>query len=244
MLTRAAHVLTRYRWYVIGAWIALTVFGAFAASQLSSRWYTATAIPGQPAYEASQRALHELGVGDRVPDVVVFHADGDITQSTAVEQAMRRAAAAVPGSFTSSYFTTRSTLYVSDDKHTAFQMLYQPGRAAVDVLSGAKTIRTAAATGLPAGITVNVTGRDALDEATKDAKGQGSSVLFEAVIGGLGALLILLFVFGTLPAVLAPIGIAVAAVVIEILKSGFSFRQPSQMQLCNRLSDVALDRRR
>jgi RND superfamily putative drug exporter len=37
-------------------------------------------------------------------------------------------------------------------------------------------------------------------------------VLLEAVIGGLGALVILLFVFGTLPAVLMPIVIAVAAI--------------------------------
>src|SRR4051794_8189177 len=181
MLTRLAHVLLRYRWYVIGAWIALTVFGAFAAGQLSSRWYTATAIPGERAYEASQRSLHELGVGDRTPAVVVFHTDGDITGSAAVEQAMGRAAGSVPGSFTSSYFSTGSPLYVSSDKHTAFQMLYPPGRAAVDVLSGAKEIRAAAADGLPAGTTVNVTGSDALDEATKDAKGQGSSVLLEAV---------------------------------------------------------------
>jgi RND superfamily putative drug exporter len=37
-------------------------------------------------------------------------------------------------------------------------------------------------------------------------------VLLEAVIGGLGALVILLFVFGTLPAVLMPIVVAIAAI--------------------------------
>ena len=37
-------------------------------------------------------------------------------------------------------------------------------------------------------------------------------MLLEAVIGGLGALVILLFVFGTLPAVLMPIAVAVAAI--------------------------------
>ena len=40
----------------------------------------------------------------------------------------------------------------------------------------------------------------------------GSSVLLEALIGGLGALVILLFVFGTLPAVLMPLVVAVAAI--------------------------------
>jgi RND superfamily putative drug exporter len=212
MLTRLAHVLIRFRWLVIAAWIALTVFGAFAAGQLSSRWYTATAIPGEPAYEASQRSLTVLGVGDRTPTVVVFHAAGDITKAPEVGAAMKRAAAAVPGAFTSSYFTTGSLLYVSQDRHTAFQMLYAPGRAAVDVLSNAKEIKAAAAAGLPSDVTVNVTGRDALDEATKDSDGQGASVLLEAVIGGIGAILVLLFVFGTLPAVLAPIAVAIAAI--------------------------------
>src|SRR5206468_10542708 len=66
--------------------------------------------------------------------------------------------------------------------------------------------------GLPAGVTVNVTGRDALDEANAHAKNGGTSVLLESVIGGLGALVILLFVFGTLPAVLMPLVVAVAAI--------------------------------
>jgi RND superfamily putative drug exporter len=212
MLARLAHLTMRYRWPMIGLWLFLAVVGVFATSQVSSRWYTATAIPGQPAYEASQRSLHELGVGDRTPDVVVFHTDGDATQSRDIDAAMRRAAAAVPGSFTSSFFTTGDMLYVSKDRHTAFQMIYPPGPAGVDKVSNAIAIRASAATNLPASITVNVTGRDALDEATKDGNSGGTGVLLEALIGGLGALVILLFVFGTLPAVLTPIGIAIAAI--------------------------------
>src|SRR3954468_2913379 len=106
MLARLAHLTMRYRWPMIGLWLFLTVVGVFATTQVSSRWYTATAIPGQPAYEASQRSLHELGVGDRTPDVVVFHTDADATKSPAIETAMQSSAAAVPGSFTSSYYST------------------------------------------------------------------------------------------------------------------------------------------
>ena len=40
----------------------------------------------------------------------------------------------------------------------------------------------------------------------------GPSVLTEALIGGLGALVILLFVFGTLPGVAMPIAIAIASI--------------------------------
>src|SRR5256714_6965807 len=73
-------------------------------------------------------------------------------------------------------------------------------------------MRAVAANGLPAGITVDVTGRDALDEANNHAKSAGSSILLEALIGGVGALIILLFVFGTLPAVLMPLVVAVASI--------------------------------
>ena len=59
-------------------------------------------------------------------------------------------------------------------------------------------------------MTVNLTGRDPLEAASSG--GRGPSIITEALIGGLGALVILFFVFGTLPAVLIPIAIAVASI--------------------------------
>ena len=70
---------------------------------------------------------------------------------------------------------------MSRDRHTTFQEVYLPGRAGVDRKSGAVKMRAVAANGLPAGITVNVTGRDALDEANNHGKSGGSSVLLEAL---------------------------------------------------------------
>src|SRR5690242_18293099 len=143
-LGRLAHFTARYRWPVIGAWIVLTLFGGFAAGQLSSRWYQSLAVPGKPAYTASQRTLEAFGVGVRAPNVVVFHAGGDATKSVAIMHAMRRAAATMPGARTSSFFSTGSRMYVSRDRHTTFQVVYAPGRAGLDILSGAQTMRTAA----------------------------------------------------------------------------------------------------
>jgi putative drug exporter of the RND superfamily len=212
MLARIAQVIVRRRWAVIGAWVVLTLFGAFASGQVSSRWLQSTSVPGQPAYEASQRSVQALDIGARPPTVVVFRTSGDATKSGPIEQAMQRAAAVVPSARTSSYFSTGSSIYLSADRHTAFEEIYPPGQARVDLTSGADGVRAAAANGLPKDITVNVTGRDALDEATKHGSGGGSSVLLEALIGIIGALVILLFVFGTLPAVLLPIGVAIAAI--------------------------------
>jgi putative drug exporter of the RND superfamily len=212
-LERLAHFTARYRWPVIAAWLVLTIIGGVAAGKLSTRWYQSTAIPGKPAYETGQRTLKAFGAGVRAPNVVVFHSpSGDVTKSAAVRAAMARVDRANPGALTSSYFSTRSLAYVSRDRHTTFQEVYLPGRAGVDRKSGAATMRALAANGLPAGITVDVTGRDALDEANNHAKNGGSSVLLEGLIGGLGALIILLFVFGTLPAVLMPLVVALAAI--------------------------------
>jgi RND superfamily putative drug exporter len=212
-LAHLAHFTARYRWAVIVVWVVLTVVGGVAAGKLSTRWYQSTAIPGKPAYETGQRTLKALGAGVRAPNVVVFHSSsGDVTKSDAVRAAMARVAKANPGALTSSYFSTGSLTYVSRDRHTAFQEVYPPGRAGVDKKSGADKLRAIAANGLPAGITVNVTGRDALDEANSHGTNGGSSVLLETLIGGVGALVILLFVFGTLPAVLMPLVVAVSAI--------------------------------
>src|SRR3954452_9953357 len=212
-LSRLGHLTTRYSWPVIVVWVVLTLFGGVAAGKLSSRWYQSTAIPGKPAYETGLRVLRTFGAGVRTPNVVVYTSpQGDITKSAAVRAAMARVADGSPGALTSSYFLTGSFLYVSRDRHTTFQEVYPAGRAGVDKKSGAIAMRAIAAKNLPAGVTVNVTGRDALDEANAQAKSGGTSVLLESVIGGLGALVILLFVFGTLPAVLMPLVVAAAAI--------------------------------
>jgi RND superfamily putative drug exporter len=212
-LARLGHFAARYRWPVIAVWIVLTLIGGVAAGKLSSRWYQSLAVPGKPAYEGSQRALEAFGVGVRPPTVVVFHSSSvDVGKSPEVRSAMARVAKATPGALTSSTFSTGDAMYVSRDRHTTFMQLYPPGQNRLDVKSGAEKLRAVAAAGLPAGISVEVTGHDPLDEASTNGSSGGSSVLLEALIGGLGALVILLFVFGTLPAVLMPLVVAVAAI--------------------------------
>jgi RND superfamily putative drug exporter len=213
MLARLAHIIARHRWKVIGVWIVLTLFGGFAAGQVSKRWYQSFSIPGKSAYEANQRTFHAFGTGLRPPDVVVAHdASGDVTRSAAVEQAFARAAKTQPGARVSSYFSTHDAMYVSSDRHTTFEEIYPPGSPNFSSTSGATTIRTAAAKGLPSGIDVEVTGHDPLEEASQHGGGGSGNILLEATVGGLGALIILFFVFGTLPAVLMPIVVAVAAI--------------------------------
>src|SRR5438128_1902141 len=216
MLARLAHLVARHRWPVIGAWIVLTLFGGFAAGKVSKRWYQSFSIPGKSAYEANQRTLKAFGIGRRPPNVVVFQTKGDATKSDAIRAAMSRAAQASPGALTSSYFSTGNLMYVSRDRHTTFMEIYPPGPAKFNTKSGAAATRRAAAAGLPAGISVHVTGHDPLEEASSHGSSGGPSVLLEAVIGGLGGMLIpavsVLAAITLLPALLAVLGTRINSV--------------------------------
>jgi RND superfamily putative drug exporter len=210
MLARLGHFVVHHRRLVIGIWIILTLLGAFSAGKVSSRWYQSFSIPGYSAYEANVRTLKAFGTGENAPLVAVFHTNGDITKDRQLAKAVAAAAAINPGSRTSSYWSTGSRAYVSTDGHTAFAEIYPPGKPTFSSSVHIDRVRAALKANTPAGVTANLTGRDALEDASSG--GNGPSVLTEALIGGLGAIVILMFVFGTLPAVLMPIAVAVASI--------------------------------
>jgi putative drug exporter of the RND superfamily len=210
LLARLAHLIVRRRMLVIGIWIVLTAFGAFSAGQLSKRWFQSFSIPGYAAYEANQRTLHAFGTGEQAPLVAVFHSGGDVTRSDGIKVSIAAAAAVNPGSRVSSYWSTGSRAYVSRDGHTAFAEIYPPGTPDFSSSVHVNQVRTALKETAPNGVQAYLTGRDALEAASSGDN--GPSVLTEALIGGAGALVILLFVFGTLPAVLMPIVVAIASI--------------------------------
>jgi RND superfamily putative drug exporter len=211
MLERLAHFIVGRRRWVIGFWIILTIFGAYSAGQVSKRWYQSFSIPGYSGYEANQRALDVFGTGEQPPLVAVFHTSGDVTKQAGIAKAIAAAAAVNQPSRVSSYWTTGSRAYVSKDGHTAFAEIYPPGNENFNNSIKLDQARAALKAATPAGVQSYMTGLLPLELASSGGGG-GPSVLTEALIGGLGALVILFFVFGTLPAVLMPIAVAVASI--------------------------------
>jgi putative drug exporter of the RND superfamily len=211
MLERLARFVMRHRRLVAGGWIVLTIFGAFSAAQVSKRWLEQFSIPGFSAYEANQRTLQTFGSGEQAPNIAVLRVKGDVTKSQAVRDALAQVSKEFPRFRTSSYFTTGSLAYVSRDRHTTFATFYPPGQPSFSSDARFDDIRTALESAAPPGVETHVTGRDALYDSQGTESG-GPSVLSEALIAGVGALIILLFVFGTVPAVLVPILIAVASI--------------------------------
>jgi RND superfamily putative drug exporter len=210
VLERLARLVIRRRRWVVLAWLVLFLFGLFSTSRLSDRWFESFSIPGYSAYEANQRSLKTFGNGEQASLVAVFRSDGDVTKAKGIEGAVKKAATVNPGSRTSSYFSTGSDAYVSKDRHTTFAEIYPPGNPGFSSTVHIKRVRAALREATPSGVTVNLTGRDPLQE---DIGGtEGPSLAIEILIGGVGALLVLLFVFGTLSAVALPLVIAAVSI--------------------------------
>ncbi len=217
MLERLAHLVMRRRWWVVGAWVVLLFAGGAAAAKLADRWFEDFSIPGYSAYEANQRALETFGTGAQPPLVAVLTTkDGDITQIDGVDEAIAAARAELPGpARVGSWFESGSDMYVSDDRQTMIATLYPAGPNTFTAFPPVDEMQDALAKAAPEGVETHLTGLASIIESQGSVEGPG--VLTEALIGGAGALVILLFVFGTLPAILLPIVVAITSILTTFL---------------------------
>jgi RND superfamily putative drug exporter len=210
-VTSLARLILRHRLVVVFVWLGLTLFGGFAAGQVSKRWFQSFSIPGYSAYEADQRMLKTFGNGENAPLIAVVSVkSGDVTKAAGVKAMLEAALGANPGARASSFFSTGNSMYVSHDRRTTFEEIFRPGTPGFSSTDGQKPTLKAMQGAAAPGTSFQVTGRDPLENAT--GGGSGPSVLGEALIGGLGAVVILFFVFGTLPAVAMPLLTAIAAI--------------------------------
>src|SRR5439155_6968123 len=211
VLEALARFVIRHRRLVLGGWLVLTIFGAFSARQINKRWLDQFSIPGYSAYEANQRVLKTFGTGAQPPHVALFTVKGDVTKDSAIGKTLATFHRQYPQYRLGSYYTTGSRAYVSKDGHSTFATIYPPGEPGFNANSHTKTVRAAIRADLPPGVEFHLTGRDALQDSQGESN-SGPGVFTEALIGGGGALIILLFVFGTIPAILIPIMVAIAAI--------------------------------
>src|SRR5919109_921772 len=215
-MARVARLVIRHRLLVVGAWILLTVIGAFSTTRLADRWFQSFSIPGYSGYEANQRTLKVFGSGEQAPLVAVFTSPSkDVTQVQGIRRAIDATAHVVRGSRTGSWFETHSNMYLSPDRHTMVATIYPPGNATFSTFPPIKAARAALQSATPQGVTSHLTGRDAIFESQGGESGPG--VLTETLLGGFGALVILLFVFGTAPAVLMPLLMAASSILTTFL---------------------------
>jgi putative drug exporter of the RND superfamily len=202
-------VLAHKRIVTIG-WIFLTIAGIAASGPAVDALEPEFSVPDKEGWETNQVIAENYGGtgGDAAPLLpVVTLPEGETVDSETVTADLKAIEAslaeALPGSRTASYASTGDEAFVSTDGSTTFAVVYPPpdpesffGENPAAEKAASKALAGATVAGEP----VHLTGFDALfEDSGEDA--DGPSLLIEALIGGFGALLVLVFVFASFLAV-------------------------------------------
>ncbi len=208
-------VLTHRR-FVVVFWLAAAVAGAASAPSATQALSQRSALPGKSGYEANRLIQRLYGNGGATaPFVAVLSLPSGQPVATpsaraAIAQAMRAVQASVPGSRVVSDATTANPRFVSRDGRTSFALIYPPSQPdgqnpVAGALARTKAALAAASVG---GSHFQITGVEPL---SSNSGGGGQGVLVETLLGAVGALAVLAFVFGSL---LAFVPLLIAAVAI------------------------------
>jgi RND superfamily putative drug exporter len=217
-LTR--HVLAHKR-IVAVAWLLATLVGMAAAGPASEALDQRFSVPGREGGEASQEILALYGNGgETLPLIPVVQLPAG-TSAADVREELRgiedTARKAVPGARVAGFGSTGDRAFTSKDGRVAFVYAFPP--RSDDPFGGSVDAKRDLSTALRdtsvAGAKVNVTGYDALYDSTGEAD-EGPGVLLEALIGGVGALIVLVFVFGSFLAIV-PIAMAICSILVSFL---------------------------
>ncbi|UYM03409.1 MMPL family transporter [Solicola gregarius] len=208
----AEFVLTHRRW-VVSFWVLVAIVGATVSGAVSERLTYDYSLPGEPGSETAEKIDAHLGNGGKnAPYLVsVTVADGETidAKAAAVAETFDTVAAEVPDVRVLDEANTGDDAFRTKDGQTSYAMVFWRFDTSPAAERPTEAIRAAAESGKPAGSTVGVTGMDEL--ATGASEEGGAGVLAETLIGGLGALAVLAFVFASM---LAFLPLVVAAVSI------------------------------
>ena len=210
---------------VVLTWIVLTIAGVAAAGPATDALEPEFSVPDKEGWETNVEiaARYQGTGGDTAPLLpVVTLTKGQSVDSPAVQRDLKQLDAdlerALPQSRIASYASTGDRAFVSDDGRTTFAVIYpQPdptsafGENPQAERAASRVVDDAEVGGRP----VHLTGFDALAEDSGADSG-GPGVLLEAVLGGLGALVVLTFVFASFLA-LVPLLMAFVSIMTTFL---------------------------
>jgi putative drug exporter of the RND superfamily len=221
-MTSLTRFVLRHRLAVAVFWLAVTLVGIATAGRATSAFSDQYSVPGREGYQTNTTIRDLFGTGgDSAPLVAVVSLPrGASVSSPAVRRGLagvgRRVAEAVPGVRIASYASTGDRAFVSRDGRTTFVLAYpRPTPGSFGQSPRAARAASAALRGVTvAGRPVRLTGLDALSASTGQKGGLG--LLAEGVLGGIGALIVLAFVFASLMA-FVPLVVAIVSIMTSFL---------------------------
>ena len=207
----AEFVLTHRSWVLL-FWLAVVVVGGVASGQVSKRMTYDWSLPGEPGTKTAQQITQTFGNGGYTAPYLVsvtYPAGQTVTGHQAeVAAAFDAVATKVPSVRVLDEANTGDAAFRTKDGRTSYAMVFYRFNPSPTAQIPTEQIRAALAAAKPAGSTVGVTGQDALAVGS-DTEGPG--VLAETLLGGVGALAVLAFVFASLLALL-PLVVAAASI--------------------------------
>lgn len=224
LLARLTRWVLAHRWYVVAFWVLVTLVGMFTVNAATRAMDQKFSVPGRESWDTNVAIAESFGGtgGNALPLIAVARLPaGRTVESDAVRGELRAVeetfARTLPGARVAGWGSTGDAAFRSEDGRTAFAIAYpppDPDQPFGDNPRAARRARAALEGTTAGGAPVRLTGWDALYTETGGDEGPG--LLLEALVGGLGALLVLAFVFGSLLA-FVPLMMAIPAIFTSFL---------------------------
>jgi putative drug exporter of the RND superfamily len=216
-LARLAEFVLRHRRIVVVFWLVLLVAGGIGAGRVSKRLTFDFSLPGQAGYETAKQIDNLYGNGGSQPPsilVVTVPAGQSVRgdQST-IAAAFARLRGQEPRLRLVDYAATADPRLITRDGRTTYAYAFSPQARNFNVPSYSKTATALLARDLPAGYRVAATG---YQELSSGSRPKGPGILAETMLGALGALAVLAFVFASFLA-LIPLLVAAFSILTTLL---------------------------
>jgi RND superfamily putative drug exporter len=225
-MTKLTNWVLAHKRTVAAFWVLLTIAGFWGAGRVTDALDDQFSMPDSEAFAVNEEIEGRFQTGGEAPPLVAVaklppgsqaaDARADLRQ---LERDLQRA---LPGARVASYGSTGERAYVSDDGRTTFALAYPrldpdaagPDGDEIDTATIA-AVQRAVDDAQVAGGRVLLTGEAVLEQEAADEEG-APSFLSETVLAGVGALVVLAFVFASALA-LVPLVMAVVAIPVTLL---------------------------
>src|SRR4051794_12016284 len=216
-MSRLTRWVLSHKLIVVVFWSLLTVVGIGLAGKANDSFDQKFSVHNREGWDTQSKIAKLYGAGGEnqpllpvvvLPKGTTVDSQGIKEQLKAVDEKTRKA---LPGSRVASYASTGSKTFVSDDGRTTYLLAYPkvPESTFGNDTVSVKALRAALHGVEVGGQPVRVTGFDALNEDV--GGGSGPGILLEVLLGALGALAVLAFVFASLFAFI-PMLMAIVAI--------------------------------
>jgi RND superfamily putative drug exporter len=213
-MTRLAEFVLHHRKLVVLFWILMVPIGVFSAGQTGDRLTLDFSLPGQPGYQTEKQILSTYGNGGSNPPTIAVVT---VPEGTTVDEQLSKITpvfdkvkAALPKTRFVDYAETKDPVFLTDDKRTTFALVYpEEFKSFTDVGPDVAMKPIMEKASKDTGFDFGVTGYNLLAQGTDDP--EGPSLLAETMLGALGALAVLVFLFASF---LALVPLIIAAVSI------------------------------